>query len=152
MWRIHSHRLRLLLCGLLVLPIAGALAADFRSVGDSPAIFYDAPSLKAKKLFVVGADYPVGLVVVIGGWTKVRDASGELAWVESKQLSERRTVLVTARSADVRQAAEEAGPLVFRAEQGVLLELIEPGPPGWLKVRHRDGQRGYVKTKSEEDN
>ncbi|MEP6702751.1 MAG: SH3 domain-containing protein, partial [Betaproteobacteria bacterium] len=26
----------------------------------------------------------------------------------------------------------------------VLLELVEPPVSGWVKVRHRDGQTGYV--------
>jgi hypothetical protein len=41
---------------------------------------------------------------------------------------------------------------VFRAEQNVLLELAEPAAspsstatPGWVKVRHRDGQTGFVR-------
>ena len=41
---------------------------------------------------------------------------------------------------------------MFRAEQNVLLELAEPATspattahPGWVKVRHRDGQSGFVR-------
>jgi hypothetical protein len=35
--------------------------------------------------------------------------------------------------------------VVFQAEQGVALEVMEHGSSGWLKVRHRDGQSGFVK-------
>jgi hypothetical protein len=38
---------------------------------------------------------------------------------------------------------------VFRAEQNVLLDLVDSdyvtATPGWAKVRHRDGQVGFVR-------
>ena len=61
-------------------------------------------------------------------------------------------LVVRAPVADVRAAPEEGAPIVFRAERDVLLELAEPAAsaaataaPGWIKVRHRDGQAGYVR-------
>jgi SH3-like domain-containing protein len=133
----------------LVLAAAAAFAsaagaAEFRSVADNAAVLYDAPSLKAKKLYVVSQGYPVEIVVVVEGWTKVRDASGDLTWIESKQLADKRTVLVKAPVAAVREAADDKAPVVFQAQQDVVLELIEV-TGGWLHVRHRDGQGGYLK-------
>ena len=119
-------------------------AAEFRSVAENAAILYDAPSAKAKKLFVVSHGYPFEVVVVVEGWSKVRDASGELTWVESKQLADRRTVLVKVSLAQVREAANDNAPVVFQAQHNVLLDLLEV-TGGWLRVRHRDGQAGYVR-------
>jgi hypothetical protein len=31
-------------------------------------------------------------------------------------------------------------------ERGVLLELAEPVASSWIKVRHRDGPTGFVRT------
>ena len=31
-------------------------------------------------------------------------------------------------------------------EQKLLLEVLEPAAEGWVKVRHRDGQQGYIRT------
>lgn len=121
-----------------------AVAADFRSVGENVAVLYDAPSLKARKLYIVNQGYPVEVVVMVEGWSKVRDASGELTWVESRQLTDKRTVLVRTPLAQVREAADDNAPVVFEARQNVLLELV--GVAGsWLRVRHRDGQAGYVR-------
>lgn len=128
----------------LVAPVAAG--ADYRSVGDAPAVLYDAPSLKAKKTHVIARGYPLEIVVVVEGWCKVRDAGGELAWVEAKNLSERRTVMVKAKLADVRQAAAADAPLAFQAEQNVLLDLVELTDSGWARVNHRDGQGGFVRT------
>ncbi len=124
---------------------ASASAADFRSVGEAGAVMYDAPSVKAKKLYVVSADYPVEVIVNDGPWVKVRDATGELSWLERKSLTERRMVMVTAPVAEVRASPSEQAPLVFRAQQGVALQLAEIGSSGWARVRHRDGRSGYVR-------
>lgn len=123
---------------------AGA-AADFRSVAENAAVLYDAPSAKAKKLYVVSHGYPVEVLVVVEGWSKVRDAAGELTWIESKQLSDKRTVMVRMPLAQVREAADDNAPVAFQAQQNVLLELLEVASGGWLRVRHRDGQSGYVR-------
>lgn len=133
-------------CGVLMLTaLAAAAAAEFRAVADNAAVLYDAPSVKAKKLHILGRNYPVEVVVALEGWTKIRDAGGELAWIEAKNLSERRSVMVTAKLADVRQAADDKSPLAFQAEQNVLLDLVELTGTGWARVAHRDGQSGYIK-------
>jgi SH3-like domain-containing protein len=124
---------------------APAAPAEFRSVAPAAAVLYDAPSTKAKRLYVVSQGYPLEVVVAVEGWSKVRDAGGELAWIESRHLSEKRTVLVKVPLAQIRQSADESAPVVFQARESVVLELLESAPGGWLRVRHRDGQGGFVR-------
>lgn len=126
--------------------LGSAWALDFRSVAGNAAVLYDAPSAKARKLYVVNQGYPLEVMVVLEGWVKVRDANGELTWVESKALSERRTVMVKIPVAPVRQAASDTAPVIFEAQQHVILELEDAATIGWLRVKHRDGQAGYIKT------
>ena len=121
-----------------------ACALDYRTVTEA-APLYDAPSAKSKPLFVVLAGTPVELVVSLEGWSKVRDSRGELAWVEKKHLTEKRNVMVRVDRAQVRAAAEDKAALVFEAERDVVLELVEAVPGGWVKVKHRDGQSGFLK-------
>ena len=123
---------------------APASALDFRAVTEA-TVLYDAPSAKANPLFVIRAGTPVELVVTLEGWAKVRDAKGELTWIERKYLGDKRHVIVRADRAQVRAAAEDRAALMFEAERDVVLELIEAAPGGWVKVRHRDGQTGFVK-------
>ena len=122
-----------------------APAAEYRAIGDKPAVLYDAPSLKADKLFVASRYYPFEILVKLDQWTKVRDANGEVAWVENKSLGDRQTVVVVAALADVHAAPNPSAPLVFEAYKSVLLEVMEPAADGWVHVRHRDGQQGYVR-------
>lgn len=128
-----------------VLAAMPAWALEFRSVAAPAAVLYDAPSAKARKLYIVNQGYPLEVVVVVEGWIKVRDANGEFTWIDSKALTERRTVMIKVPVATVRQAASETAPVAFEAQQNVILELEDAGAGGWLKVKHRDGQSGYVK-------
>ena len=147
--RRSSPLVALALCAL-VSDIAGA--ADYRSVADAAVILYDAPSQKARPLFILGHGTPLEVIVPVEGWVKVKDADGTFGWVERKGLSDRRMLLVRAPFAEVRASADEKAALVFRAEPGVLLELAEPltsaagaSMPGWVKVKHQDGQTGFVR-------
>ncbi len=128
-----------------------AHAADFRVTSDAATVLYDAPSARARPLFVYGRDVPVEALVNVEGWTKVRDVAGTIGWMQAKSLSERRMVVVRV-AADVRASPEDTAPIVFRADRDVLLEVAETAAspsattmPGWLKVRHRDGQTGFIR-------
>lgn len=124
---------------------SAAHALEFKSVGAAPVILYDAPSAKGRKVFVAPRGMPVEVVLTYGAWTKVRDAAGDLAWVESKLLTARRNVVVSAATARVRESASDSATIAFTAAKGVLLEMAEPASAGWVKVRHRDGQGGFVR-------
>ncbi len=137
--------MRRLLLALPLLAASAAPAGEFRSIAENATSMYDAPSVKANKLFVASRFYPVEVIVQVDNWTKVRDVAGDLAWVERKTLSETRTAVVTTILADVRQKAEDGAPLVFQARKGVALEIVELGAGPWVKVLHRDGQTGFVR-------
>lgn len=137
---------RLLPALLLFCAALPAGAAEYRSVEPGAAILYDSPSLKGKKLYLIKALTPVEVLVRLDGWIKIRDAEGTLAWVESRVLSERRTVLVTAARAEIRQAERSDAPLAGGADKWVALDWLEGAGPGWVKVRHRDGLTGYVRS------
>lgn len=140
-----SRQLRVALIAAGVAWCASAQAAEFRSVRDKVAVLYDAPSRAAKPLAVVSRDYPLEVVVNLEAWAKVRDHTGALEWIEKRSLGGRRVVMVTAPSAEVRARPDDSAPLAFVASSGVVLELVEIAPGGWLRVRHADGTGGYVR-------
>lgn len=123
---------------------AVAAAADFRSVAEAAAVLYDAPSVKARKLYIVNRGYPLEIVVQVEGWVKVRDAAGALSWVETKALDTTRNVLLRT-AATVRQKPADDAPVAFEAQRDLLLEMLEAANAGWVHVRHRDGAAGYVR-------
>lgn len=128
---------------LLVLFPAASFALDYRSVSAPRAVMYDAPSASAKKRYSVTQFYPVEVIVNLNQWVKVRDKTGELAWMEVQSLSEKRTLLVL-ESADVMAGPETSAALVFRVEKDVALEWVQAPIKGWVKVKHKDGLTGFI--------
>ena len=131
---------------VLLLATAASHAVDFKTVGANPAILYDAPSSKGGKLYVAPRGMPLEVVLSYGEWVKVRDASGEMAWTEAKGLSAKRNVVARAANLKVRASPDDAASAIILVDKGVLLEMSEQPSSGWVKVRHKDGQNGYVKT------
>jgi len=123
-----------------------AAAIEYRAVAVPKAILYDAPSVQGKKLYVIGQGYPVEVIVNLGDWIKVRDNQGGLSWIDSKQLSTARTLLVTQSQVELRQAADAASTLLARLEKDVVVDYLEPPKNGWVKVKHKDGLTGYIQS------
>ncbi len=137
---------RTLVALLLVSAASAALAVDYRSVSVPAAILYDSPSQQGKKLYLIKAQTPVEVVVRLEGWFKIRDAEGSLAWIESRSLAERRMLVVTAPRGEIRQSEKPEAPLVAELDKWVAVEFVEAASPGWAKVRHKDGEAGYIRS------
>lgn len=131
---------------VLLLATAASHAVDFKTVGAAPVILYDAPSAKGGKLYVAPRGMPLEVVLSYGEWVKVRDASGEMAWTEAKGLSAKRNLVARAANLKVRASPDDTASPIILVDKGVLLEMSEQPSSGWVKVRHKDGQSGYVKT------
>lgn len=141
---INGTRWLLFAIMMALLP-AQVAALEFRSVSSAKAVLYDAPSAAAKKIFLLSQGYPVEIIVNLGDWLKVRDAHGGISWMESKELSDRRTVLVSAFHAEIRAEADASSNLLAKLEKDVVLEVVSAQPVGgWLKIRHRDGITGFI--------
>lgn len=137
---------KLLLSTMLMAVAASASALEYRSVAVPAAVLYDAPSVQARKLFILSRNYPVEVIVALNKWMKVRDASGTLAWIEISSLGDKRSVLVRVPEAEIHTQPDPNSPLAFKAEQDVALELLSI-EGAWLKVKHRDGVSGFIAAK-----
>ena len=128
------------------LSLAGAAdAADFKSIGTAAAVLYDGPSAKGKKMFVAPRGMPVEVLATVNNWIKIRDQLGDVLWVDRAELATQRTVIMLS-NATVRSSALDSATIVFQAERGVVLDLIDPAPAaGWVRVKHRDGAAGFVR-------
>lgn len=125
-----------------------AIAVEYRSVVPAKAVLYDAPSKEASKLYLLGAGYPVEIIVNLGDWLKVRDQLGSLSWIESKSLSTNRMALVLA-TTDIKVSEDINSAMLATVEKDVVLELVSPSiKNGWVKVKHRNGIIGYVQVVS----
>jgi SH3-like domain-containing protein len=143
--KLHASFAKLVVATGIALVSIETLAAEFKNIGPAPVIMYDAPSGRGEKLFVAPRGMPVEVVINYGAWSKVRDFAGDLSWVETKQLVDRKNILVKNLNAKIYSSANENSSVVFSADKGVLLEFIDATTPGWVRVKHSDGATGYIK-------
>ena len=127
-----------------LLAFGSASAQGFHSVAINAAILYDAPSTKAKKLFVAPKGMPVQVITVVEPFVKVRDMTGDTAWVDRRALGSARTV-ITLTSATVRASAADSAAALAQLERGVVVDLTDVAANGWIKVKHADAVVGFVK-------
>jgi SH3-like domain-containing protein len=121
--------------------------AEFRSVSSGKTILYEAPSATTKRVYLVGEGYPLEIIVNLGDWLKVRDSSGTLSWVESKNLQSKRTVIVKVDKANIYKEPESKSALIATTEKDVVIELSDPLiTNGWIKVRYQQDLDGYIQT------
>jgi SH3-like domain-containing protein len=121
----------------------------FINIGDKPTVLYDAPSTRANKTFILLRHTPLEILVKLDKWLKVRDVDGTTnGWIEADAIGTRRHVMVNVPSADIRVAADDNAVVAFSAAQNVLFEVTAQPAMGWVAVRHRDGQTGFVKQTS----
>ena len=123
---------------------SAATAQDFHSVSINAAILYDAPSIKAKKLFVAPKGMPVQVITVVEPFVKVRDMTGDTAWLDRRALGSARTA-ITLTSATVRASSADSAAAIAQLERGVVVEVLESAANGWIKVKHVDASSGFVK-------
>ena len=118
----------------------------FSAIGEKPTIIYDGLSTKANKIFILSRFHPVEILVKLDKWTKVRDVENTVGWMENAFMGEKRFVQVLGASAEIRAAPNANASVIFEAQRAVLLEPTGPATlDGWLPVRHRDGQAGFVR-------
>jgi SH3-like domain-containing protein len=123
---------------------ARGLPNRFRSVAKAETVLYDAPSDRARKVFIAPAGMPVEVISVLRDWVKFRDPLGDLAWVDRELLSDRRTVISTT-IVSLRRDPRPEAPILFDADRGVLFELLEERPvAGFVKVRYQGNETGYL--------
>ena len=136
-------------CLVPTLALAQSSAAPlplFASIGEKPAILYDGLSTRANKVYILSRFHPVEVLVKLDKWTKIRAQGNTIGWLENASLGERRFILIASAQAEIRAAPNGNAAIVFEAQRAVILEPTGPATAdGWLPVRHRDGQAGYVR-------
>lgn len=129
----------------LVAVTANAAPLEFQSTAVPKAVLYDAPSVSAKKIFLLSQYYPVEIIVRLNDWMKVRDAEGGINWIQANQLSSKRMLIVNTNQAELRSAADTHSQLLAHLQKGVSIELVDISQNnGWVKVMHRNGIVGFV--------
>jgi SH3-like domain-containing protein len=95
-----------------------------------------------------GRNFPLRVLDVAGnGWLKVMDFEGDRGWVSPKTVDAEPVYVITKeKQVNLRQEPVVTAQKVFSAEKGVIFQALEE-KDGWLKVKHPDGDAGWVSAK-----
>lgn len=122
---------------------AGTASAKRLSVAVDKANVRSGPGTNHETLWSVGKYYPVDIIKKSGNWYRVRDFEGDIGWIHRRLLKEIRAVIVKSDIVNVRKGAGTGFRILFQAEKGVSFKVLKRKKK-WLKVRHADGDVGWV--------
>jgi SH3-like domain-containing protein len=120
----------------LPLPRFASLSAGEANLRAGPGERYPVHWVYRKKA------YPVLITAEYEGWRRIRDAEGTEGWFSVALLSGKRTALVTGEVRSFREAPAADARVVFRAEPGVVGEILECRD-GWCRLKVGDN-RGWA--------
>lgn len=128
---------------VVVLFLAGQVQAGRLAVSVGKANVRSGPGTDYDILWSVGQYYPVDTLKRSGNWYLIRDFEGDEGWIFHRLLAKIPAVIVKVPLANVRQGPGAKTAILFQAEKGVSFKRL--GKHGaWLKVRHADGDIGWI--------
>ena len=120
--------------------------ADFISVNVKQAVLFEGPSKTTEKMYIVTEGYPLEVLVSLKDWKKVKDHSGKISWIESKNTHNERTVLIIKDDAVIFNQANENSHKLANVDKFVVLKLNSSMLVGnWAQVKTQiEGLIGFV--------
>lgn len=128
---------------LLIMLCIGAASAKRLSTAAHRANVRSGPGTDHAILWSVGKYYPVDTLRRSGNWYKIRDFEGDIGWIHRSLLNKTPAVIVKRTLVNVRKGPGTNFSVLFRAEKGVSFRLLKRKGK-WLKVRHEDGEVGWI--------
>lgn len=121
----------------------GPASAKRLSVAGEVANVRSGPGTDHEILWSVGKYYPVDVIKKSGSWYQISDFEGDRGWMHESLLRDIPAVVVKESLVNVRQGPGTNFKVLFQAEKGVSMECLRE-EKGWLKVKHADGEEGWI--------
>ena len=121
----------------------GPASAERLSVAGEVANVRSGPGTDHEILWSVGKYYPVDVIKKSGSWYQISDFEGDIGWIHESLLKDTPAVVVKDSLVNVRQGPGTNFKVLFQAEKGVSLKCLEEKKE-WLKVKHADGEEGWI--------
>jgi SH3-like domain-containing protein len=121
----------------------GTASAERLSVAVNKANVRSGPGKNYEVLWSVGRYFPVDIVKTSGDWRQIRDYEGDVGWIHHSLLKEIPSVIVKGSLVNVREGPGKDTKVLFQAETGVSFK-VEEKKDKWLRVKHADGDTGWM--------
>lgn len=132
----------LLLISFVSLP-GNSLAADFVRVKAERANIRKGPGTRFQKIWTAPTNYPYRVLKRNGKWLNVKDYQGYEEWIYAPLTDKKAAVIVRTKRANIRGGPGTGHNIRFTADRGVAFRVLKR-QGNWLKVRHHDGQEGWI--------
>lgn len=128
---------------LLLGSAVGLQARDMVSVAKPEINMRAGPGTGHPTLWTLAQGHPLEVLQTQGQWFKVRDFEKDVGWVYRPLVSQVPYVVVTSRTANVRQAPNTRARIVDKAEYGDVMRQLERRA-GWVKVQRTGAPAGWI--------
>ena len=128
---------------LLLGSAVGLQAREMVSVAKPEINMRAGPGTGHPTLWTLAQGYPLEVLQTQGQWFKVRDFEKDVGWVYRPLVSQVPYVVVTSRTANVRQAPNTRARIVDKAEYGDVMRQLERRA-GWVKVQRNGAPAGWI--------
>jgi uncharacterized protein YraI len=134
---------RFLVAVALVLLTASVASARMVSVNDGKLNMRSGPGTSHSIVWELEKGFPLKVVGSKGDWLKVVDFENDVGWVHGRLVGRVPHVVVKKKRINIRSGPGTRYPLVGQANYGVVFRTLE-SRSGWVKVKHDNGQTGWV--------
>ncbi|MGK3960068.1 SH3 domain-containing protein [Sorangium sp. So ce118] len=127
-----------------VVALSSVARAELLSVKVPVANFRAGPSTSEPVEFTATRYYPVKVLEREGGWCKIKDFEGDLAWVADRLLAKVKTIVIKVPRGNVREAPTTSAEVAFQTERGEVFKVLDR-KGRWLRVVSVGGAKGWVR-------
>ena len=135
--------LRFIIPFLIIFYSSTAFAATYVSIKKDGVNIRSGPGTKKEILWEVFKDFPLQVLKKKGKWTQTVDFEGDKGWVYSQLLSNKKTVIVRVKTANMRFGPGKNYEILATVKYGVVFKVLKT-EGDWVKVSHVDGTDGWL--------
>jgi SH3-like domain-containing protein len=122
---------------------AQAVAAEYGSVTKDGVNIRSGPDDKAEIYWEVFKDFPLKVLQRKGQWAQIEDFEGDTGWIFGQLLSDKKTVIIKAKKANIRVGPGENFEITASALYGVVFTAGKT-EGDWVQISHADGTKGWI--------
>lgn len=122
---------------------AAVQAAEYVSVKKDGVNIRSGPSTNDKVIWQVFEDFPLEVIERKGKWAHVVDFEGDKGWIYETLFSNKKTVIVTVDTGNMRSGSSTNDPVIATVKKGVVFEALEMDGD-WIKLRYKNELTGWM--------
>ena len=122
---------------------AAGQAAEYVSVKKDAVNIRTGPSTKDKVIWQVFEGYPLQVKKRQGKWANTVDYEGDEGWIYETLITNKKTVIVSVETANMRSGPSTEDAVVATVKKGVVFVPLEMNGD-WMKVRYKNELTGWM--------